>query len=52
MAGATAGLTMSVAGSLTAGAIAGMAVAFIVVLCMSANYVIVRRHRDVSMTPA
>lgn len=52
MIGATVGLTMSVAGSLTAGAIAGMAVAFIVVLCMSANYVVVRRHRDVSMTPA
>ena len=52
MAAATVGLAMSVAGSLAAGALAGMAVAFIVVLCMSANYVIVRRHRHVSMTPA
>lgn len=52
MAAATAGLTMSVVGSLAAGAVAGMAVAFIVVLCMSANYVIVRRHRHVGMTPA
>ena len=52
MAAATAGLAMSVAGSLAAGALAGMALAFVVVLCMSANYVIVRRHRDVSMTPA
>ena len=43
---------MSVAGSLAAGALAGMAVAFIVVLCMSANYVVVRRHRHVGMTPA
>jgi drug/metabolite transporter (DMT)-like permease len=52
MAAATVGLAMSVAGSLAAGALAGMAVAFIVVLCMSANYVIVRRHRHVGMTPA
>jgi drug/metabolite transporter (DMT)-like permease len=52
MAAATAGLAMSVAGSLAAGALAGMAVAFVVVLCMSANYVVVRRHRHVSMTPA
>ena len=52
MAAATVGLAMSVAGSLAAGALAGMAVAFIVVLCMSANYVVVRRHRHVGMTPA
>jgi drug/metabolite transporter (DMT)-like permease len=52
MAAATVGLAMSVAGSLAADAVAGMAVAFIVVLCMSANYVIVRRHRHVGMTPA
>src|SRR5947199_4862359 len=49
---ATAGLALSVAGSLRAGAAAGMAVAAIVVLCMSGNYVIVRRRRDVGMTPA
>jgi drug/metabolite transporter (DMT)-like permease len=49
---AAAGLALSVAGSLKAGAAAGMAVAAIVVLCMSGNYVIVRRHRDVGMTPA
>lgn len=49
---AAAGLGLSVAGSLKAGAAAGMAVAFIVVLCMSANYVIVRRRRDVGMTPS
>ena len=29
-----------------------MAVAFIVVLCMSANYVVVRHRRDVGMAPA
>jgi drug/metabolite transporter (DMT)-like permease len=29
-----------------------MAVAFIVVICISANYVIVRRRRDVGMTPS
>jgi drug/metabolite transporter (DMT)-like permease len=52
MAVATTGLTLSVVGSLAAGAVAGMAVAFIVVLCISANYVVVRRHRHVSMTPA
>jgi drug/metabolite transporter (DMT)-like permease len=49
---AAAGLGLSVAGSLKAGAATGMAVAFIVVLCMSANYVIVRRRRDVGMTPS
>jgi drug/metabolite transporter (DMT)-like permease len=52
MALAAAGLAASVAGSLKGGALAGMAVAFIVVLCMSLNYVIVRHRRDVGMTPA
>src|SRR5688572_15482773 len=52
MAVAAAGLALSVAGSLKAGAAAGMAIAAIVVLCMSTNYVIVRRRRDVGMTPA
>jgi drug/metabolite transporter (DMT)-like permease len=52
MAAATVGLAMSVAGSLAAGALAGMALAFVVVLCMSGNYVVVRRHRHVGMTPA
>lgn len=46
------GLSLSVAGSLQAGALAGMAVAFIVVLCMSGNYVVVRYRRDVGMAPA
>jgi drug/metabolite transporter (DMT)-like permease len=49
---ALAGLTLSVASSLEAGAAAGMAVAGIVVLCMSSNYVIVRHRRDVGMQPA
>ncbi|MBI3198254.1 MAG: DMT family transporter [Rhodospirillales bacterium] len=52
MAAAVAGLALSVAGSLQAGALAGMAVAFIVVLCMSGNYVVVRHRRDVGMAPA
>lgn len=52
MAAAALGLAISVAGSLQAGALAGMAVAFIVVLCMSGNYVVVRHRRDVGMTPA
>ena len=52
MAAAVAGLAISVAGSLQAGALAGMAVAFIVVLCMSGNYVVVRHRRDVGMAPA
>ena len=52
MAMAVLGLAISVAGSLQAGALAGMAVAFIVVLCMSGNYVVVRHHRDVGMAPA
>ena len=52
MAAAVVGLAISVAGSLQAGALAGMAVAGIVVLCMSSNYVVVRHRRDVGMTPA
>jgi len=52
MAAAALGLAISVAGSLHAGALAGMAVAFIVVLCMSGNSVVVRRRRDVGMAPA
>ena len=52
MAAAVVGLAISVAGSLQAGALAGMAVAGIVVLCMSGNYVVVRHRRDVGMTPA
>jgi drug/metabolite transporter (DMT)-like permease len=52
MAAAVLGLAISVAGSLAAGALAGMAVAFIVVLCMSSNYVVVRHRRDVGMAPA
>jgi drug/metabolite transporter (DMT)-like permease len=52
MAAAVAGLALSVASSLQAGAVFGMAIAFIVVLCMSSNYVIVRHRRDVGMAPA
>ncbi len=52
MMAATVGLALSVADSLHAGAAAGMAVAFIVVLCMSVNYVVVRHRRDVGMTPS
>ena len=52
MAAAVVGLTLSVAGSLQAGALLGMAVAGIVVLCMSSNYVVVRHRRDVGMAPA
>ena len=52
MAVAVLGLAISVAGSVQAGALAGMAVAFIVVLCMSGNYVVVRHRRDVGMAPA
>jgi drug/metabolite transporter (DMT)-like permease len=52
MAVAVAGLAVSVADSLHAGAALGMAVAFVVVLCMSANYVIVRHRRDVGMAPS
>ncbi len=52
MGAATLGLALSVAGSLQAGALFGMALAGIVVLCMSCNYVIVRHRRDVDMVPA
>src|SRR4029077_15309040 len=52
MTAAVFGLAISVAGSLKAGALAGMAVAFIVRLCMSGNYVVVRHRRDVGMAPA
>jgi drug/metabolite transporter (DMT)-like permease len=49
---AAAGIGLSVAGSLKAGAAAGMALAAVVVLCISANYVVVRRHRTIGMTPS
>ncbi|MBS0541267.1 MAG: DMT family transporter [Proteobacteria bacterium] len=52
MIAAAAGLMLSVVSSVQAGALAGMAVAAIVVLCMSLNYVIVRHRRDVGMQPA
>ncbi len=52
MCAAVAGLALSVAGSLKSGAVAGMAVAFLVVLFMSSNYVIVRHSRHVGMTSA
>lgn len=52
MAVAVVGLAISVAGSLQAGALAGMAVALVVVLCMSGNYVVVRHRRDVGMAPS
>ncbi|HYX02291.1 MAG TPA: DMT family transporter [Reyranella sp.] len=52
MAVAAIGLALSVVGSLQAGAFAGMAVASIVVLCMSGNYVVVRHRRDIGMAPA
>jgi drug/metabolite transporter (DMT)-like permease len=52
MAVAAAGLALSIGGSLQAGATAGMALAAVVVLCISANYVIVRRHRTIGMTPS
>src|SRR5262245_61415794 len=52
MAAAALGLALSVMGSLAAGALAGMAVASIVVLCMSGNYVVVRHRRDIGMAPA
>lgn len=52
MAVAVAGLALAVAGSLQGGAALGMSVAFLVVLCMSGNYVVVRHRRDVGMTPA
>jgi drug/metabolite transporter (DMT)-like permease len=52
MAAALAGLVLSVASSLKAGAAAGMALGGGVALCISVNYVIVRRHRAIGMTPA
>ena len=52
MAIASVGLMISVASSLKAGAALGMAIASIVVLCMSSNYVVVRHRRDVGMAPA
>lgn len=52
MATATAGLALAVGGSLRAGAAAGMALAAVVALCIAANYIIVRRHRSIGMTPA
>jgi drug/metabolite transporter (DMT)-like permease len=52
MVAALVGLALSVAGSLKAGALIGMAVAGIVTLCMSSNYVIVRHRRDIGMAPA
>jgi drug/metabolite transporter (DMT)-like permease len=52
MATAAIGLTLSVASSLQAGAALGMAVAAIVSLCMSTNYVVVRHRRDVGMAPS
>lgn len=52
MAAAISGLTISVAGALKAEALAGMAMACVVSLCTSANYVIVRRRRDIGMAPS
>ncbi len=52
MATASIGLTLSVASSLKVGAALGMAVAAIVSLCMSTNYVVVRHRRDVGMAPS
>jgi drug/metabolite transporter (DMT)-like permease len=52
MIAAIVGLALSVAGSLKAGALLGMAVSAIVTLCMSSNYVIVRHRRDIGMAPA
>ena len=49
---AIVGLALSVAGSLKADALLGMLVSSLVVLCMSANYVIVRHRRDIGMAPA
>jgi drug/metabolite transporter (DMT)-like permease len=43
---------LSIGGSLQAGAAAGMALAAVVALCIGTNYVIVRRHRAIGMTPA
>jgi drug/metabolite transporter (DMT)-like permease len=52
MAAATTGLLLAIGGSLQAGAAGGMALASVVSLCIGANYVIVRRHRAIGMTPA
>lgn len=52
MAAATAGLLLAIGGSLQAGVPAGMALAAVVSLCIGINYVIVRRHRSIGMTPA
>src|SRR6185369_7329112 len=52
MVAAVVGLALSVAGSPQAGALLGMAVSGIVVLCMSGNYVVLRHRRDIGMTPA
>jgi drug/metabolite transporter (DMT)-like permease len=52
MATATLGLVLAIGGSLQAGAAAGMALASLVSLCIGTNYIIVRRHRSVGMTPA
>jgi drug/metabolite transporter (DMT)-like permease len=49
---AAAGLMLAIGGSLQAGAAAGMALAAVVALCIGTNYVIVRRHRAIGMTPA
>ena len=49
---ATAGLGLAVATSLQPGAAAGMALGAVVTLCIAANYVIVRRHRAIGMTPS
>ena len=52
MTAAVAGLALSVSDSLQGGGALGMLVAFGVVLSISANYVVVRHHREVGMTPA
>jgi drug/metabolite transporter (DMT)-like permease len=52
MATATAGLGVAIGGSLQAGAATGMALAATVSLCIGVNYIVVRRHRAIGMTPA
>ena len=49
---AAAGLALSVTESVKSGAILGTGVSFLVVLCISLNYVTVRHRRDVDMTPS
>jgi drug/metabolite transporter (DMT)-like permease len=49
---AIGGLAISVGGSLKVEALAGMALASLVSLCMSINYVIVRHRRDIGMAPS